>query len=132
MEPSQQPISMLIVEDDNVTREVIGIMLPRKFPGIDTYVAENGMIGLQRFKEHLSQIVITDIQMPVMDGIEMAIKIKSIKPDTKFIVLTAYSNTGYYEKFKEIGFHDFLAKPIEFDMLFAAIERCITEIKIGT
>jgi DNA-binding NtrC family response regulator len=45
-------------------------------------------------------------------------------------VLTAFSSTGYYEKFNEIGFHDFLPKPIEFDKLFAAIERCIVEITL--
>ena len=107
-------------------------MITRKFPVIHIYFAENGMSGLQLFKEHTPEIVITDIQMPVMDGIEMAIEIKSIRPDTKFIVLTAYSDTGYYEKFREIGFHDFLAKPVEFDLLFAAIEKCIAEVKIET
>jgi YesN/AraC family two-component response regulator len=119
---------MLIVEDERVIREVIDVMISRRFPNAAIFVAENGKVGLELFIQNTPEIVITDIQMPVMDGISMAVEIKSIQSDTRFIVLTAFSNTGYYEKFNEIGFHDFLPKPIEFDKLFAAIEACIAEI----
>ncbi|KAF0220451.1 MAG: response regulator [Geobacteraceae bacterium] len=131
MEPSQHSspaISILIVEDDKVTHEVLGLMIPKKFPDVTIYSSANGRMGVELFKEHAPGIVITDIQMPDMDGIEMAGEIKAIKPDTKFIVVTAYGNTSYYEKFNKIGFHDFLSKPIEFNKLYAAIEKCIAEI----
>jgi YesN/AraC family two-component response regulator len=128
MGPSRHPISMLIVEDEKVIREVMDFMISRRFPDAAIYIAENGKAGLELFKEHMPEIVITDIQMPVMDGITMAVEIKSIQSGTKFIVLTAFSNTGYYEKFNEIGFHDFLPKPIEFDKLYSAIETCIDGI----
>jgi YesN/AraC family two-component response regulator len=130
MEPAQNSISMLIVEDEKVILEVMGVMISRKFPDIAIYFAENGKVGVELFKIHTPEIVITDIKLPVMDGIEMAGEIKSLQNGTKFIVLTAFSNTGYYEKFNEIGFHDFLPKPIEFDKLFAAIETCIAEIAL--
>jgi YesN/AraC family two-component response regulator len=131
MEPLQHSspaISILVVEDDKVTREVLDLMIPKKFPNVAVYTTENGSTAVELFKKHRPGIVITDIQMPEMDGIEMAGEIKSINADTKFIVVTAYSNTSYYYKFNDIGFHDFLPKPIEFDKLFAAIERCIAEI----
>ena len=128
MKISEQSISILIVEDEKVIREVIGDMISTKFPDVAIYLAENGKLGVKLFKEHMPEIVITDIRMPVMDGIEMAGEIKPIRTGTKFIVLTAFSNTGYYEKFNEIGFHDFLPKPIEFDKLFVAIEKCFAEI----
>jgi YesN/AraC family two-component response regulator len=131
MEPLQHSISMLIVEDEKVTREVIGVMISRKFPDVATYTAENGKVGVELFKEHTPEIVITDIQMPVMDGIEMAGEIKSLKTGTKFIVLTAFDSTDFHDKFKEIGFHDFLAKPIDFGKLFAAIGKCIAEIAMA-
>ena len=121
---------MLIVEDEKVIREVMDVMISRKYPDAAVYVAENGRVGVEFFKRHMPEIVITDIQMPVMDGITMAGEINSITSGTKFIVLTAFSSTGYYEKFNEIGFHDFLPKPIEFDKLFAAIENCIAEITL--
>lgn len=128
MSHPQHQISILIVEDEKVIREVMDVMISRRFPDAAMYVAENGRVGVELFKKHTPEIVITDIQMPVMDGITMAVEIKSIHSGTKFIVLTAFSNTGYYEKFNEIGFHDFLPKPIEFDRLFVAIEACIVEI----
>jgi YesN/AraC family two-component response regulator len=128
MRPSQQLISMLVVEDEKVIREVMDIMISRRFPDVAIYIAENGKMGVELFKEHTPEIVITDIQMPVMDGIEMAGEIKSLQNGTKFIVLTAFSKTGNNEKLNEIGFHDALQKPIEFDKLFTAIETCIAEI----
>jgi YesN/AraC family two-component response regulator len=121
---------MLVVEDETVVREVMGVMISKKFPESAIYFAENGESGLKLFKDHTPEIVITDIQMPIMDGIEMADNINSIKTGTRFIVLTAFSNTNYREKFGNIGFHDFLPKPIEFDKLFAVIAKCIAEIEM--
>lgn len=128
MELSPHSISILVVEDETVIREVMGVMISRKFPGTALLFAENGTRGVELFKEHAPDIVITDIQLPEMDGIEMAGIIKTIKNDTKFIVLTAFSNKEYFDKFNVIGIHDFLAKPIEFEKLFAAIEKCRTMI----
>lgn len=128
MDLPEPSISILIVEDEQVISEVMSAMIARRFPTAAIYSAANGKIGVELFREHMPLIVITDIQMPEMDGIEMAKVIKSINNATKFIVLTAYSNTGYLEKFGAIGFDDFLSKPIEFDKLFRAINRCIASI----
>jgi len=131
MEPSpysSPAVSILVVDDDGVTREVIGLMLSRKFPENTFYFADGGKKGVELFKKHAPAIVITDFQMPEMDGFEMAGAIKAIKAATMFIVLTAYGSTNYHEKFGKIGCHDFLSKPIEFDKLYAAIEKCIAEI----
>lgn len=124
MDLTPHSISILVVEDEVVIREVMGVMISRKFPGTALYFAENGTQGVGIFRERVPDIVITDIQLPEMDGIEMAGIIKSIKCDTKFIVLTAFSNKEYFEKFKAIGINDFLTKPIEFEKLFTAIEKC--------
>jgi YesN/AraC family two-component response regulator len=99
-------------------------MMAREFPGVTVYTAEDGQMGLELFKEHTPEIVISDINMPVMDGIEMAGNIKAIKPDTRFIVLTGYSEKDYLEKFSAIGFCDYIIKPVDLDKLFAAIEKC--------
>ena len=122
--------SLLVVEDDTMVCLAIGRMIARQFPDATVYTAENGQIGLEIFKEHSPEIVITDINMPVMDGIEMAGKIKSIKADTKFIVLTGYSDKNYLERFSEIGFDDYIVKPVELRKLFAAIEKCRAKITL--
>ena len=128
MGPSHDPASMLVVEDDKVTLDVLHLIISRKYPDFTVYAAENGRKGLELFMEHMPEIVITDISMPEMDGIEMAGAIKSIKADTRLIVVTAYGTTSYQEKFDKIGFDDFLAKPIEFEKLFAAINKCLASL----
>ncbi|HEX9023636.1 MAG TPA: response regulator [Geobacteraceae bacterium] len=121
-------LSLLIVEDDKDALELLSTMIARKFPAIKVYVAENGRKGLDLFRMRLPEVVITDINMPVMDGIEMAGEIKSIRGDTRFIVLTAYTNRAYLEKFIEIGFSAYILKPVVFTKLFDAIENCLAEI----
>jgi YesN/AraC family two-component response regulator len=103
-------------------------MIAKKFPEAAIAAAENGRAGLELFKKRAADIVITDVNMPEMDGIDMAAAIKSTKADTKFIVLTAYNEKRFFEKFSEIGFSAYLLKPIEFKKLFAAIEKCLEDI----
>ncbi len=124
---SSKTVSILIVDDDRVTREMTGLMVSRKFPNNTVYIANGGKTGLEQFKKHTPGLVITDIQMPEMDGMEMADAIKKINPDTRFIVLTAYGNTYFNEMFGKIGSNDLLSKPIEFDRLFALIEKIILQ-----
>jgi YesN/AraC family two-component response regulator len=125
---SNASFSLLFVEDDTMVSESICRILARRFPEAAVYKAENGLIGLELYKEHSPEIVITDVNMPVMDGIEMASKIRSLNAATKFIVLTGYSDKNYLERFSEIGFDDYMVKPVDFGKLFAAIEKCRTGI----
>jgi YesN/AraC family two-component response regulator len=120
--------SILVVEDDSTTCVMLGTIIRHKFPDAVVYLAENGSIGAELFKEHAPELVITDINMPVMDGIEMADRIKAVKADARFIVITAYSDRGYFERFSEIGFCEYLLKPVQFPALFAAIEKCLAEV----
>ena len=129
MSQSKAVPSILVAEDDLITRDVLCKILSTTFPRIHIYSVEDGRAGVELFKEHKPDIVITDISMPFMDGIQMAGEIKAVKGNTKFIVLTAYSGDELlFEKFKKIGFSDYLSKPIVFGKLFAAVEKCINEL----
>lgn len=116
--------SILFVEDDTIVCHSVGRILAKQFPEATVYTAENGLAGLGIFKEHTPEIVVTDINMPVMNGIEMAGAIRALQPGTKFIVITGYSDKDYLERFSEIGFVDYIVKPVDFGKLFAAIEKC--------
>lgn len=115
---------LLFVEDDAMVCHSLGRMLAKEFPGAQIYTADNGQRGLELFREHTPEIVLTDINMPEMNGIEMAEQIKELQPATSFIVLTGYSEKGYLERFKAIGFYDYIIKPADLDKLFEVIERC--------
>jgi len=128
MTSSTPAITLLIAEDDKGALEITGRMIARKFPEVTIYFAENGRTGLELFKAHAADLVITDINMPVMDGIQMAREIKAIQADTKLIMITGYSDKKRLESFSEIGVNYYIPKPIMFEKLFAAIEKCIAEI----
>jgi len=129
--PSPAPFSILLVEDESTVCLALSRILTREFPESTVYTAESGIAGLELFKQHSPEIVITDINMPIMDGIEMAEEIKAIRNDTKFIVITGYFDKNYLERFGEIGFVDYIVKPVDFNKLFAAIEKCLAEILVG-
>ena len=114
---------LLFVEDDTVVCQAIGQMLAMEFPAAKIYTAENGQQGLDLFREYRPQIVITDINMPLMSGIEMAEQIKAVQPDTSFIVLTGYSEKSYLKSFSAIGFYAYIIKPVDLDRLFEVVER---------
>ena len=116
--------SLLIVEDDQTARDVIARMVGYQFPEYTIYTGDNGVRGLELFKEHAPDIVITDINMPGMDGIQMAREIKSINANASYIVMTAYGDTAYFDRFTEIGYCAYLMKPIDFQELFDTIKRC--------
>lgn len=126
---SQPPISFLYVEDDPVTRGIMEKIFRLKLPGVVLHVAENGRIGLELFKKHAPEIVITDVNMPVMDGIEMAAEIKAVNPAAIIIAISAYSNTEYLLNSIEIGISHYVLKPIDFDKLFATIDKCLAGVK---
>jgi YesN/AraC family two-component response regulator len=117
-------LSLLLVEDDRTARDMVSRMVARNFPDSKIYTAENGKIGVELFREHTPDIVITDINMPEMDGIEMAREIRTINDKATYIVLTARNDKNTFEIFKEIGFCAYLLKPLNYNDLFEAIERC--------
>ncbi len=126
------PLSLLVVDDDKMARDVLNVMITRRFPNSSIYFAENGRTGVELFKEHAPDIVITDISMPIMDGIQMAGEIRAMDDDAKFIVLTGYTDKDYSKKIVEFGINECIMKPIVFGKLFAAIERCIKELDLKT
>ena len=121
-------IAILYVEDDPVTRNLLCKMIPLKFPGVELHTAENGKVGLELYKELAPDIIITDINMPVMDGIKMAAEIKALHAEAIIIIVSAYSDTNYLLNAIEIGINYYLLKPIDYKKLFVTIDKCITGI----
>jgi len=128
---TQQPsaFSLLIVEDDKAALEVMVRMVSLKYPECSIIKAGNGVQGIELFKEHTPDIILTDVNMPVMDGIELLRAVRAIKADASCIVLTAYSDKIVFGKFKDLGVSAYLLKPLDFQQLFAALEKCRAALK---
>jgi diguanylate cyclase (GGDEF)-like protein/PAS domain S-box-containing protein len=115
-------ISLLYVEDERVTREQISRILQRIVT--ELYVAENGQEGLELYREKRPDIIMTDIMMPHMNGLEMAREIRRLDQDSQIIMLTAYSDTEYLLECISLGINQYAQKPVDFSQLAAAIEAC--------
>ncbi|GFO59761.1 hypothetical protein GMST_20860 [Geomonas silvestris] len=123
-----QAISLLIVEDDVSAVDSLRQTISLKYPAFSVWVAHNGRIGLDLFRQHRPDIVITDVNMPEMNGIQMAAQIKELDPGAKIIAATAISETLFLIDAVRIGISRYMLKPIEFSALFDSIDDCVARI----
>lgn len=115
-------ISLLYVEDEASTREQVSRILATR--GYRMTVAEDGEQGLELFRKQTPDIVLTDIMMPGLSGLEMARTIRNLSPETQIACMTAFSDTSYLIEAIDIGINQFVLKPVEFQRLFNALDRC--------
>jgi PAS domain S-box-containing protein len=123
-ESGKMESSLLYVEDEEDVRELVSSMLTKKYPELQLLVAGDGRSGLDMYRERQPEIVITDIRMPVMDGLQMASAIRALNPDTFIIAVTAHSDTDHLVNAIEIGFNHYVLKPVDYRKLFASIDKC--------
>jgi len=119
-------ISILYVEDENSVREMLGRFISRFCKNL--YVAENGEEGLALYKEHKIDIVISDIKMPKMNGIDMVSHMKEINPKQLVVFTTAHIDSEYLFKAIELQVDGYISKPVDLDKLKTQIDKCIIEL----
>jgi len=125
-----KPLSVLYVEDDIGIRDNYTKLFSEFFSLIDC--ADNGQEGLEKFKQKKYDLVITDINMPKMNGIEMIEHIIKDTPDQSIVVTSAHNESHYLMELIELGIESFLIKPINFTkMLFVLHRSCkrLSEIR---
>jgi YesN/AraC family two-component response regulator len=127
---SDPEISILCVEDDTISREFLCKLVSLKFPCGKIHTAHHGQAGLDVFRECLADIVVTDINMPVMDGIRMAREIRSLNPRACIIAISAYVDMGEPEEVRRI-FNRCMQKPIARKQLNDALDECVAWINGG-
>ena len=104
-------INLLLVDDEPIVRIGFKTVLDWHELGINNLrEASNGKEALEIFKKGNTDVVITDIKMPVMDGIELISSIKSIDPNTLIIVLSSHDDYEYVKKTFKMGIHDYILK----------------------
>ena len=122
------PIAVLYVEDEAITRSAVARMLKRRVETL--YEAENGKEGLELFKRNRPNIVISDIRMPVLDGIEMSKEIKLLDKNSKIILTTAHSDASILLDSIEVGVDKYILKPLDMDALYAAMDQCAATVML--
>lgn len=117
-----EKLTVLYVEDDAETRSQFSLFLGR-FAGT-LLVAENGLQGVQLYREHRPSIVLTDIMMPDMDGLAMAREIKQIEPSARIIIMTAFEQSAYLLDAIDLGIDKYVVKPVDSTKLLNVLLVC--------
>ncbi|NWF49457.1 MAG: sigma-54-dependent Fis family transcriptional regulator [Ignavibacteriaceae bacterium] len=112
---------ILVVDDENIIRESISYIL--KNEGYDVDEAENGKVALEKFMNENFDLVITDLEMPVMKGAELLEKIRLLNAQTSVIIITAYGSLETAISALRFGASDYILKPVEFEELLLKVKR---------
>ena len=121
MKNTLKNINLLYVEDDKEIAEEILDILELEIDNI--HYAANGQDGLELFKKNDIDLVISDIMMPVMNGLEMSRKIREIDSSAIIIITSAFSEVSYFQKAIEIGVDNYILKPVNVKKLLDVIEK---------
>ena len=121
-------LSILYVEDEDGIRKQLSRFL--KYFSKSLYLAQNGKEGLELYKEYSPDIVISDIKMPVMNGIEMVKLIKNINPRQHIIFTTAHSESGFFIDAIDMHVDGYILKPINLEKLEDKIENIKEHIEL--
>lgn len=121
-------LTVLYIEDDEEVRRQFEYFLRRRCGTLIT--AGNGVEGLKAFHEGAPHIIITDIQMPVMDGLTMLKEIRSVDRNVPFIVTTAFEQTDYLVRSIDVGVDKYVIKPVITDRLYASLLDCAHGLRV--
>lgn len=117
-------MKILFVDDDAIARKSIANRIPWAKYGWDLlYCAKDGMDALEFMQTHQPDLILSDIKMPIMDGIQMAIIAKDYYPSVKFLFLSGYKDFEYAQQALKLNAIDYLTKPIMTESLIDSLKK---------
>ncbi|MEA2017474.1 MAG: response regulator [Campylobacterota bacterium] len=124
---STKQLVVLYVEDNDDVAQNMILILDDLFDKV--IYAKNGIDGLNKFNENHIDLIISDINMPKLNGIEMLEKINKLAPNTPSILVTAESETKYYKDAIDLHIKAFLNKPVDLYQFYKALEDIVKDIR---
>jgi len=121
-------LNLLYVEDNLDARETTLFLLEDFFDNV--VVATNGEEGLEKFKEHNIDLIITDINMPKLNGLDMIREIREIDKEILIFVLSAYNESGFFMESIKLGVEGYLLKPIEIDQFLGILNKIVSTLAL--
>ena len=116
--------NLLLVEDHKMNQLVAKKTLLKKWKNVNLKIADNGQIAVDLLKEHTFDLILMDIQMPIMDGYEATTYIRKHMPhlkDLPILAMTAHAHIAKDESYREYGMDDYVLKPFRPEELFSKI-----------
>jgi len=123
-------LTVLLVEDEPDVLEAMAEFLRRRVGCL--LLAADGSEGLARFQDKQPDLVVTDILMPIMDGLTMAGHIRERAPAVPILVVTAFGQMDYLMKAINMGIDSYVVKPVQADLLEAALLKCAHALRLET
>jgi len=121
--------TILYVEDEETTQELIADILKESCK--ELFVASDGKEGLTLYKNKKPDIVLSDIAMPNMDGLEMSEAIKQINPEQPIALFTAFSQSSYLKKAAQIGVATYILKPLDEEQFFNSLNYMAMDLELS-
>lgn len=122
-------LNVLVVDDEPKHRQGLSRMLQNLRPEYHIFNARDGAEALQRMESHPIDLVFTDIQMPVMDGLEFVERLTRRGGSESVVILSAYSDFAYAQRALQLGASDYLLKPVEAQKVTPLLQKA--EYKAG-
>lgn len=122
--------SILYVEDDAIAREQIALFLKTQCKTV--YTASNGYDAFELYKRHKPDVIISDIEMPRLNGIELARKVRNCSLSTQIIIVTAHKNPEYLIEAVNLQLTQYIIKPLSIDKITTALDLTSNFLDGGT
>jgi DNA-binding NtrC family response regulator len=122
--------TILLIDDDDSLRRVVEYNLREE--GYDVVTAAAGAEGLQLFQTRPIDLVLTDVRMPEMDGVDVLARIKTIQSDLPVVMLTAHGTITSAVEAMKLGAFDYLTKPFERERLKAVVRKALDMAALAT
>jgi len=119
-------IKILIIDDERPIRETLEMFLREK--GYEVLTSEDGEDGLKAVQSERPEIVILDIRLPGMDGLEVLRRIKEKQEDIHVIMMTAYHDMETTDQAMKLGAYEYIHKPLDVDEFEMAIEKVVSNL----
>ena len=127
---ASQPKAVLLIDDDESLRRVVEYNLHEE--GYRVLTAADGAAGWRMFQAETVDLVLTDVRMPEMDGVEVLTRIKAMQPDVPVIMLTAHGTIDSAVEAMKLGAFDYLTKPFNREQLKAAVRKAFEVAALTT
>lgn len=123
-------MKIIIVEDEMRIKEGLAKLIKKFYPDYEVVaMASNGQEGLECIREHMPDLIFTDIRMPVMDGLDMLEYAREEGSTAKAVILSAYTEFQYAQKAMRLNVVDYLVKPIVIGEFMRVMKRVEEEVK---
>ncbi len=122
-------IKLLIVDDEQIEREGMQTILERNFPDLLIKQAKNGKMAVEMADDFTPDLILMDIKMPGLNGLEAVEQISAKHPNTKFIMVTAYDTFGYVKAAIKLGVKDYILKPSKISEIKTTVGKVLEQIE---